>query len=30
MMKSFTGQSGMLGKKLSKMKIPGLGGFPGF
>jgi signal recognition particle subunit SRP54 len=27
MMKSFTGQAGFLGKKLSKMKLPG---FPGF
>ena len=27
MMKSFTGQAGFLGKKLSKMKIPGLPGF---
>jgi signal recognition particle subunit SRP54 len=27
MMKSFTGQAGMLGKRLSKMKIPGLPGF---
>jgi len=30
MMKSFTGQAGFLGKKLSKMKIPGMSGFPGF
>ncbi len=30
MMKSFTGQAGMLGKKLSKMKIPGMPSFPGF
>lgn len=30
MMKSFTGQTGFLGKKLAKMKIPGLSGFPGF
>ncbi|MGH9609898.1 MAG: signal recognition particle protein [Bryobacteraceae bacterium] len=27
MMKSFTAQSGMLGKRLAKMKIPGLTGF---
>lgn len=27
MMKSFTGQAGFLGKKLSKMKLPGLPGF---
>jgi signal recognition particle subunit SRP54 len=27
MMKSFTGQAGMLGKKLSKMKLPGIPGF---
>ncbi len=27
MMKSFTGQAGLLGKKLSKMKLPGLPGF---
>lgn len=27
MMKSFTGQAGMLGKRLSKMKLPGLPGF---
>jgi signal recognition particle subunit SRP54 len=30
MMKSFTGQSGFLGKKLAKMKLPGMSGFPGF
>jgi signal recognition particle subunit SRP54 len=30
MMKSFTGQAGFLGKKLSKMKLPGMSGFPGF
>jgi signal recognition particle subunit SRP54 len=30
MMKSFTGQAGMLGKRLSKMKLPGMSGFPGF
>jgi signal recognition particle subunit SRP54 len=30
MMKSFTGQAGFLGKKLAKMKIPGMSGFPGF
>jgi signal recognition particle subunit SRP54 len=30
MMKSFTGQAGLLGKKLSKMKLPGLPGLPGF
>jgi signal recognition particle subunit SRP54 len=27
MMKSFTGQAGLLGKRLSKMKLPGLPGF---
>jgi signal recognition particle subunit SRP54 len=27
MMRSFTGQAGMLGKKLSKMKLPGIPGF---
>jgi signal recognition particle subunit SRP54 len=27
MMKSFTGQAGMLGKKLTKMKLPGIPGF---
>jgi signal recognition particle subunit SRP54 len=27
MMKSFTGQAGLLGKRLGKMKLPG---FPGF
>ncbi len=27
MMKSFTGQAGFLGKKLSKMKLPGMPGF---
>ncbi len=27
MMKSFTGQAGMLGKRLSKMKLPGMPGF---
>ncbi|MBV9499711.1 MAG: signal recognition particle protein, partial [Acidobacteriaceae bacterium] len=27
MMKSLTGQTGMLGKKLAKMKLPGLPGF---
>ncbi len=27
MMKSFTGQAGLLGKKLSRMKLPGLPGF---
>ena len=27
MMKSFTGQAGFLGKKLAKMKLPGLPGF---
>jgi signal recognition particle subunit SRP54 len=27
MMKSFTGQAGLLGKKLGKMKLPGLPGF---
>ncbi|MDQ2842585.1 MAG: signal recognition particle protein, partial [Acidobacteriota bacterium] len=27
MMKSFSGQAGLLGKKLSKMKLPGLPGF---
>ncbi|MFL6352467.1 MAG: signal recognition particle protein [Bryobacteraceae bacterium] len=27
MMKSFTGQAGLLGKKLSKMKLPGIPGF---
>ncbi|HEX4168954.1 MAG TPA: signal recognition particle protein [Bryobacteraceae bacterium] len=27
MMKSFTGQAGLLGKRLSKMKLPGLGSF---
>ena len=27
MMKSFTGQAGLLGKKLAKMKLPGLPGF---
>ncbi len=27
MMKSFTGQAGMLGKRLSKLKLPGLPGF---
>jgi signal recognition particle subunit SRP54 len=30
MMKSFTGQAGFLGKKLAKMKLPGMSGFPGF
>jgi signal recognition particle subunit SRP54 len=30
MMKSFIGQAGMLGKKLGKMKIPGMPSFPGF
>ncbi len=30
MMKSFTGPGGMLGKKLMKMKLPGLPGLPGF
>jgi signal recognition particle subunit SRP54 len=30
MMKSFTGQAGMLGKRLSKMKLPGFPGLPGF
>ena len=30
MMKSFTGQAGLLGKKLGKMKIPGMPSFPGF
>ena len=30
MMRSFTGQAGMLGKRLSKMKLPGMTGFPGF
>jgi len=30
MMKSFTGQAGLLGKRLSKMKLPGLPGLPGF
>jgi signal recognition particle subunit SRP54 len=29
MMKSLTGQMGFLGKKLGKMKLPGLPGFPG-
>jgi signal recognition particle subunit SRP54 len=27
MMKSFTGPAGLLGKKLSKMKLPGIPGF---
>jgi signal recognition particle subunit SRP54 len=27
MMKSFTGQAGMLGKRLAKMKLPGMPGF---
>src|SRR5947209_1493196 len=27
MMRSFTGQAGMLGKKMSKMKLPGIPGF---
>jgi signal recognition particle subunit SRP54 len=30
MMKSFTGQAGMFGKRLSKMKLPGFPGLPGF
>ena len=30
MMKSFIGQAGMLGKKMGKMKIPGMPSFPGF
>jgi signal recognition particle subunit SRP54 len=30
MMKSFTGQAGFLGKKLAKMKLPGMPSFPGF
>src|SRR3954451_21323581 len=30
MMKSFAGQAGLLGKRMSKMKIPGLPNFPGF
>jgi signal recognition particle subunit SRP54 len=30
MMKSFTGQGGFLGKKLAKMKLPGMPSFPGF
>jgi signal recognition particle GTPase len=27
MMKSFTGQAGLLGKRMGKMKFPGLPGF---
>src|SRR5947209_12277354 len=30
MMKSLTGQGGFLGKKLAKMKLPGMPGMPGF
>lgn len=30
MMKSLTGQAGFLGKKLAKMKLPGMPGLPGF
>jgi signal recognition particle subunit SRP54 len=30
MMRSFTGQAGFLGKKLAKMKLPGMPSFPGF